>query len=342
MNQIAKLRPIQRNLVDELTALSEQLADQAAYDDYARFVRCTFAFKPFRAPLFPLDGSPVTTEKLTSIRDRAQALIDRRVVFPTVVAALAFAEAKLGNKAAAEWLVDYDRFFLVRDSVVPADFVGDFFSELAEEVRTKLKFLGAAKPGKQAIHKAWRHDNVLDLDLPACRALKRELRRRIDRFIADLPADDSHPLIKSRPADYTINSWAVVSSGEGHLRPHIHPRAWMSGVFYIVRPQVSIDSSDHRGWFKSSPPDGLSPSSGWDERFVAPEPGRLLLMPGYFYHSTEPSGADQERMCIAFDVCSISHVSRDELKVQMEQLSARFASKDSMERIEFCLQHLLR
>jgi hypothetical protein len=38
---------------------------------------------------------------------------------------------------------------------------------------------------------------------------------------------------------------------------------------------------------------------------VAPEPGTLVLMPGYFYHETRPMGIDQERICIAFDVSPI-------------------------------------
>jgi hypothetical protein len=35
---------------------------------------------------------------------------------------------------------------------------------------------------------------------------------------------------------------------------------------------------------------------------VAPEPGMLLLFPSYYAHSTRPTGVDEARICIAFDV----------------------------------------
>jgi hypothetical protein len=80
--------------------------------------------------------------------------------------------------------------------------------------------------------------------------------------------------------------------------------AWMSGAYYIVRPDISRAAGTTCGWLRVGPPDGLKPprNEGWSERMVEPEPGNLVLMPGYFHHSTQPMAVNQERVCIAFDV----------------------------------------
>jgi hypothetical protein len=35
---------------------------------------------------------------------------------------------------------------------------------------------------------------------------------------------------------------------------------------------------------------------------VSPEPGNVVLMPGFFYPGTQPSSAEDERICVIFDV----------------------------------------
>ncbi len=96
----------------------------------------------------------------------------------------------------------------------------------------------------------------------------------------------------------------MVSGAEGYHGSHIHPRAWMSGVYYVARLEISRAPGTRCGWLRVGPPDylGLAEDSGWRERLVEPEPGNLVLMPGYFCHGTQPMGVDQDRICIAFDM----------------------------------------
>ena len=67
---------------------------------------------------------------------------------------------------------------------------------------------------------------------------------------------------------------------------------------------LAREANSDRGWLRVGPPSEhrISGASGWQTRMVAPEPGTLVLMPGYFFHDTSPMGVDQERICIAFDV----------------------------------------
>ncbi|HAE48674.1 MAG: hypothetical protein CMO30_17815 [Tistrella sp.] len=41
---------------------------------------------------------------------------------------------------------------------------------------------------------------------------------------------------------------------------------------------------------------------GWDERWIRPEPGLVVLMPSHFTHETVPLGCDQRRICVAFEL----------------------------------------
>jgi hypothetical protein len=109
-----------------------------------------------------------------------------------------------------------------------------------------------------------------------------------------------------------------VSGSKGHHVAHIHPKAWLSGVYYVVRPEISRERGD-RGWLRIGAPQGLDATqSGWQQRMVEPEPGHLVLMPGYFYHGTEPLRVDQARICIAFDVMPLE-LSESVRQIRMEK-----------------------
>jgi putative 2-oxoglutarate-Fe(II)-dependent oxygenase superfamily protein len=240
------------------------------------------------------------------LRDYSRGLIDNGVAYSPVIAALAVAEARLGNSAAVQRLVDYDRLFrsIIMDPPDGYD-QASFHRALADEIKSDLKFYDV--PPSRAIRRAWRH-NMNGSALPASQAWVQSIRREVDRYIAALPQLPNHPFPAACPADYVLGAWAVVSNGESHHVSHLHTRAWMSGVYYVVRPPASHDSDSRRGWLEVGPPEqryGVSTAHGWAARAVEPEPGRLVLMPGYFFHATHPMGVDEERICIAFDVMPV-------------------------------------
>lgn len=282
---------------DLLFALAAALAESGDGDEYARVFRQAYRTKPRNQPVIPV---PLTPPEAMKLRATAQALMVRGVLYSPVIAAAAASAAALGDTEEAARIVDYDRFFRCIPNVMPAAFRGaDFFETLASEIKTDLKYYGV---NVQAIRKAWRNDHIMQSPQPACRAFADEIARQVDRYIARLPAKDDHPFIAARPDQFRITAWAVLSQGEGHHVPHIHPRAWMSGVYYVVRPDISRAPGSTRGWLRVGPPAGAAPPALGQERLVEPEPGNLVLMPGYFYHETQPTGVDQERISIAFDV----------------------------------------
>ena len=86
--------------------------------------------------------------------------------------------------------------------------------------------------------------------------------------------------------------------------PHLHPDAWLSGVYYVQVPAVVAGGEDHAGWleFGEPSPDFPLAVTPPERRLVRPEEGLLVLFPGYFYHHTVPFEGEGRRISIAFDV----------------------------------------
>ncbi|MEJ1968573.1 MAG: putative 2OG-Fe(II) oxygenase [Rhizomicrobium sp.] len=198
--------------------------------------------------------------------------------------------------------MDYSRFFRC-GTIHPAGALDDaafragLTRELTSNATYRKKRKGNAGAGRFAF-------DALDAQTRAGNLMAQELRRQVRRYIAALPSCVGHPFVTSRPARYALRGWSVITSGDDHFDPHIHPQAWLSGIYYLARPDVSRDAGSERGWLRMGPPAqfGVSAGQGWAERSVEPSPGRLVLMPGYFYHGTRPTLSEEARVCVAFNV----------------------------------------
>jgi hypothetical protein len=284
-----------------LFQLSDALADVGRDRESAEAFRQAYVMKPRVLPKLDRRPEVALDVRARKLRDRASTLIAHGAIFSPVIAALAQADALLGREAEARSLVDYDRFFRYYSMPVPNGMsTADFNRELAAEARSHLQFYDA--PSDRAIRKAWRNNTLLSPKFPVAWSLASALRDEVSSYVRKLPSDPNHPFLASRPAEFVIEGWSVVSSNDSHHEMHIHDKAWLSGVYYVVRPPVSMMEGSQRGWLRVGPPDGVPESAGWDSRSIEPEPGKLVLMPGYFYHGTRPMGVEEERICIAFDV----------------------------------------
>jgi hypothetical protein len=82
--------------------------------------------------------------------------------------------------------------------------------------------------------------------------------------------------------------------------PHIHPEAWLSGVYYPQVPETIRDGDGPAGWLEFGDADRAFPSR-LPPRIVRvrPEEGTLVLFPSY---RTIPFDADGTRISVAFDL----------------------------------------
>jgi tetratricopeptide (TPR) repeat protein len=132
------------------------------------------------------------------------------------------------------------------------------------------------------------------------------LRPLVDSYLKKLESRACHPHFAEIPSHYQITSWATILDTGGRQLPHIHPSAWMSGVYYVELPEnVSAEDDEQEGWI-------IFGGSGYglpecDVRLmkIPPAEGQLIFFPGYFFHRTIPFHSSGQRISIAFDVIPI-------------------------------------
>ena len=132
---------------------------------------------------------------------------------------------------------------------------------------------------------------------PASEALVRALRASVADYSERLEGD--HPFVRARPARAVMKAWGLVFPSAGRQRVHCHPDRWTTGVFYVAAPEVRGDGGCIRigvlpDWAGVDPP--------WPVLTLKPVPGRLLIFPSFVPHDTIPTGAEGQRIAVAFDV----------------------------------------
>jgi len=99
--------------------------------------------------------------------------------------------------------------------------------------------------------------------------LEQLLRSAIDEFCSQLPVSAEHPFAARKPDDYWLTLWAVVMHTQSHQVPHIHPSAWLSGVYYVEVPEVVLAGDSNGGWieFGSRPSHFMPVRNHWWKLF---------------------------------------------------------------------------
>ena len=127
---------------------------------------------------------------------------------------------------------------------------------------------------------------------------------RCKNYISILPNDASHPVNLTRPKEYSIESWCVVLNTNGHQAPHIHPSAWLSGVYYVKLPEdFDQQKTPDAGYIVfGKGKEGLHHVDAPDTLTIKPVEGEFVMFPSYFWHHTIPLESKFERICLAFNV----------------------------------------
>ena len=136
--------------------------------------------------------------------------------------------------------------------------------------------------------------------------LKARILDCIERYAASIAeTEPDHPVLRHRPPATRMRMWGVVMRAGGHQIPHIHPAAWLSGVYYPEVPDfVSAEDPEHRGWieFGRAPEESFPDVKPMPVEAIRPEEGLLIVFPAWFYHRTVPYPADVRRISVAFDL----------------------------------------
>jgi uncharacterized protein (TIGR02466 family) len=112
-------------------------------------------------------------------------------------------------------------------------------------------------------------------------------------------------LIKSFPEalEFT-SSWFVKMQQGGHLSPHIHEIGWISGAVYLAMPEVNGDEGafEYGTHGDDYPIQPSKKQSDFPTANILPKVGEIVLFPSSLFHRTIPFTANDNRVCIAFDL----------------------------------------
>ena len=223
---------------------------------------------------------------------------------PAALAFKAFALRDLGRDRDALELDDPERFIMQRPLETPAGFVDmdAFNAALAEHVLTHPTL--TPSPVAHATRKGRHSGELLADPLGPMDTFRREIEDAFRAYRRRFAGEPAHPFIDACPDDVAISVWGVVMDEDGHQVPHIHPAAWLSGVYYVEVPaSIQTDDPDRAGWIEfGRRPDDIHARHDPALTFFRPEPGLMLLFPSHFYHCTVPLTGVQRRISIAFDV----------------------------------------
>ncbi len=210
----------------------------------------------------------------------------------------------LGEEERARGLIDFPRLARSVHVIPPEEFGGleKFNDALAAHVLAHPTLTNS--PQSHATRMGKHSGELLNEPKGPIAGLEAKILELAGNYRDELDDDDTHPFIAARPKDWTLSVWGVVMQSAGHQIPHIHPAAWLSGVYYPKLPDiVSADNGSKEGWIEfGRPPDHFHNAKKPETLTVQPEPGMMVLFPSYFYHHTVPFEASGTRISIAFDL----------------------------------------
>ena len=215
--------------------------------------------------------------------------------------AVALREA--GEKGAARTLLDFDRLLSPERCAPPAGYadIAAFNAALSGIVRDHPTLRAA--PESYSMERGQSTGELLP-GRGAAADFGTLVAEAVDRYRDALPRDSGHPFLADIPKGVRVTAWGVILDEGAYQVPHIHPSAWLSGVYYVaLPPALGADDDSTAGWIEFGRP-------YWDfqiraepeTRLIEPEEGLMLLFPSYMFHRTLPFTGSGERISIAFDV----------------------------------------
>lgn len=218
-----------------------------------------------------------------------------------VLACYAYALRDAGRIDEANAILDFDHLIHVHDITAPAGYesVVSFNNSLAAFIQAHSSLL--ANPVRKATVAGLQTgelDATDSAELGAFAGLVDGIvKETIQKYQAAGFSD--HPAVAGLANSWTLRIWANVLRSGGQQAPHLHPLAWLSGVYYVQLPH---ELPSRGGLAFGAPPAHLTFECPPEEYAIEPRNGRLVVFPSCFYHCTQPFVSEQPRISIAFDV----------------------------------------
>ncbi|MFT5174306.1 MAG: tetratricopeptide (TPR) repeat protein [Gammaproteobacteria bacterium] len=136
--------------------------------------------------------------------------------------------------------------------------------------------------------------------------LRGAIDEAVDTYIDALPSTSGHPFVARRPSQFLLSGWCNVLDAGADA--HVHPNAWLSGVYYVRTEGVVDDSvTDQAGCLQVGPPDEkFYAARDFPARVFRPRDGWLVVFPSYVWHRILPFEGRGQRISYAFDVVPVA------------------------------------
>lgn len=135
----------------------------------------------------------------------------------------------------------------------------------------------------------------------------RELADRMQRLLA-VVVDATSDGTQQPDSKFKIHSWANVLTRGGYHAPHTHDNAFWSGVYY-VSVGVADENVPLNGVLELFDPRSaagalrMHTKSTYQHKCrIPPEPGLMVLFPGWIKHMVHPFHGMGERISVAFNL----------------------------------------
>lgn len=294
-----------------LTGLAALLHDEERFADSEQILKRVLTIKPDHTMAL------INLGLVRQEQDDAAGAVDAFTRALTMDPANKRAQAHLGialqqcgRQAEARAIFDFDRLITVStiDSIAGWPTVRDFNAELSHYVISNPTLLlerpaVATTKGSQTLE-------MLGGESRLSAALRDMIDAKVRQYIDTTLSGLRNTYASQVAPKWRLTGWAVVLHSGGYQSPHIHPRGFASGVYYVRIPEViqegSADRAGHIAFGLTKPwATGKDAQDHFLTRSIAPIEGRLVLFPSHFWHYTIPFESGQNRICVAFDVVPV-------------------------------------
>lgn len=241
-------------------------------------------------------------DQAREILQHGHGLVPRR---SSLLARLAIAMRELADPILPQW-VDYQQYVFTDFIDVPEGFADleSFNAALHEELKVQHTTPNHAleqsmRGGTQTLNNLFQNPTGL------VAVLKRQISKVVDRYIAGLDDDPTHPFLRYKNPDYVFTgTWSTILHSAGFDNSHIHNEGWLSGTYYVRVPDLDAQQQrDEEGHIQfGEPPKCFISDHSHQQRAIAPQVGRMALFPSYYWHGVKPFYHHGIRHSVSYDI----------------------------------------
>tara|TARA_B100000029_G_C17519209_1_gene939172 strand:+ start:654 stop:1289 length:636 start_codon:yes stop_codon:yes gene_type:complete len=177
--------------------------------------------------------------------------------------------------------------------------------EFAEPTRDLLKLVREMDRNNKKLTTEYINQNPLDLDHSGANWLRSQINELVIDYLRSLGID--------YPVDWQIHAWANINRKGDYHDSHNHPHSYLSGTYYLKVPEkrrYAKNRSDVRPnnitFYDPRPGVNMlsikNDATVDPELTIYPEPGLLVVWPGFLHHFVHPNLSDETRISISFNI----------------------------------------